>query len=71
MRHLIAIILCIASVLYYSSVNAQKIKDKKKITIGMIGKMDQNPVFVASHTGALLAAKELSQKYGVEVEIKW
>lgn len=43
----------------------------KKYTIGVIAKSQSNPVFVAAHTGALAAAKDLSAKYGIEVTIDW
>jgi ribose transport system substrate-binding protein len=44
---------------------------QKKITIGLIGKIGTNPVFIAAHSGAKLAAKELSAKYNVDVVIDW
>jgi ribose transport system substrate-binding protein len=37
----------------------------------MIAKSEANDVFQAAHTGALDAAKELSDKDGVDVEIEW
>jgi ribose transport system substrate-binding protein len=43
----------------------------KKYTIGVIAKSQSNPVFVAAHTGAVAAAKDLSAKYGIEVIIDW
>jgi len=43
----------------------------KKYTIGVIAKSQSNPVFVAAHTGAVAAAKDLSAKYGIEVTIDW
>jgi ribose transport system substrate-binding protein len=42
---------------------------QRKITIGMIGKIGTNPVFVASYSGACVAAKELGKKYNVEILI--
>lgn len=45
--------------------------DKKSYTIAMIAKSSSNPVFAASHTGADAAAKELSEKLGVEIKIDW
>jgi len=53
---------------------AQKSKNnssQKKITIGFIGKIGTNPVFIAAHSGANLAAKELGAKYNVDVIIDW
>jgi ABC-type sugar transport system, periplasmic component len=44
---------------------------QKKITIGLIGKIGTNPVFIAAHSGAKLAAKELGVKYNVDVVIDW
>ena len=43
---------------------------KRKILIGFIGKSLTNDVFQAAQTGAKHAAKELSEKYGVEVELE-
>ena len=42
-----------------------------KISIAMIAKSSSNPVFLAARTGAEAAAKELSQKNNVAVEIMW
>lgn len=44
---------------------------KRIIHIGMVAKCEDNDVFLAAHTGALDAAKELSDKYGVDIEIDW
>ncbi|MFZ1976685.1 MAG: substrate-binding domain-containing protein [Bacteroidota bacterium] len=44
---------------------------QKKITIGLIGRIAANPVFIAEHSGALLAAKELGLKYKIDVVIDW
>ena len=44
---------------------------KKKIVIGMVAKSQSNDVFQAAYTGAKDAAKELGDKYGVEVTIDW
>jgi ribose transport system substrate-binding protein len=41
------------------------------ITIAMIAKSSTNPVFLAARTGAEAAAKELSAKKGVAIEIVW
>jgi len=43
---------------------------KRKILIGFIGKNLTNDVFQAAQNGAKHAAKELSEKYGVEVELE-
>jgi ribose transport system substrate-binding protein len=40
-------------------------------TIAMIAKSSTNPVFLSARTGAEAAAKELSEKNGVDVKINW
>jgi len=44
---------------------------KDKITIAMIAKSSTNPVFLASRTGAEAAAKELSEKNHIQVNVVW
>jgi ribose transport system substrate-binding protein len=44
---------------------------QKKITIGLIGRIGTNPVFIAAHSGANAAAKELGAKYNIDVVIDW
>jgi ribose transport system substrate-binding protein len=46
-------------------------ESKKKLKIALIAKSSTNPVFLAARTGADAAAKELSQKHGVEIEVAW
>jgi ribose transport system substrate-binding protein len=41
------------------------------LRIAMIAKSSTNPVFLSARTGAEAAARELSQKHGVPVEIVW
>ena len=41
------------------------------LKIGVIAKSSTNPVFLSARTGAEAAAKELSAKYNVPVEIAW
>ena len=41
------------------------------LKIAMIAKASTNPVFLSARTGAEAAAKELSQKHGVPIEIVW
>jgi ribose transport system substrate-binding protein len=41
------------------------------VKIAMIAKSATNPVFVSARRGAETAAKELSQKHGVPIEIVW
>jgi ribose transport system substrate-binding protein len=44
---------------------------KQKITIGMIGKASTSAVFIATYSGARVAAKELGAKYNIEINIDW
>jgi ribose transport system substrate-binding protein len=44
---------------------------KKTIKIALIAKSSTNPVFLSARTGAEAAAKELSAKYGIDIEIDW
>jgi ribose transport system substrate-binding protein len=44
---------------------------KNKITIAMIAKSSTNPVFLAARTGAEAAAKELSAKNNISVNVVW
>jgi len=44
---------------------------QKTFVIGVIAKAQGNPVFKAARVGALDAAKELGDKYGVEIKIDW
>jgi ribose transport system substrate-binding protein len=41
------------------------------LKIGMIAKSSTNPVFLSARTGAEAAARELSQKHNVPIEIVW
>lgn len=43
----------------------------KSYLIGVVAKSDSNPVFQAARTGAEDAAAELSEKYGVTIEVSW
>ena len=49
----------------------QQAGGKRKIVIGLVAKSKSNDVFQAAHQGALQAAREWSEKAGVEVEIRW
>ena len=51
--------------------NANNKGKLKKITIGLVGKSQSNPVFIAAYAGARVAAKEIGAKKGVEVVIDW
>jgi ribose transport system substrate-binding protein len=44
---------------------------KKPIRIAMIGKSSTNPVFLSARTGAEVAARDLSSRLGVPVDIVW
>jgi ribose transport system substrate-binding protein len=44
---------------------------KPGLKIAMIAKSSTNPVFLSARTGAEAAAKELTDKHGVPVEIAW
>jgi ribose transport system substrate-binding protein len=44
---------------------------KRTVVIGMVAKSQSNDVFQAAYTGAKDAAKELGDKYGVNVTIDW
>ena len=41
------------------------------LKIAMIAKSSTNPVFLSARTGADAAAKELSQKHGIPIEVVW
>src|SRR3954471_18484115 len=43
----------------------------RPLKIAMIAKSSTNPVFLSARTGAEAAAKELSQKHGIPIEIAW
>jgi len=43
----------------------------KGLKIAMIAKYSGNPVFLSARTGAEAAAKDLSQKHGIPIEINW
>jgi ribose transport system substrate-binding protein len=44
---------------------------KKGLKIALIAKSSTNPVFLSARSGAEAAARELSQKHGVPVEVAW
>jgi ribose transport system substrate-binding protein len=73
MRHKLVLLICLILVLYGQSYtqDVNKKGDTKKITLGIIGKSQSNPVFIAAYAGARVAAKEIGDKYGVEVIIDW
>ena len=73
MKHKLVLLICLIFIIYGQSYaqDANKKGNTKKITIGLIGKSQSNPVFIAAYAGARVAAKELGAKYGVEVIIDW
>src|SRR5207253_4114523 len=44
---------------------------KRSFTIGLVAKSQSNPVFQAARIGATDAARDLGEKYGVEIKIDW
>jgi ribose transport system substrate-binding protein len=73
MRHRFIFLFCLVFV-SFGIIFAQTSRNnssQKKITVGLIGKIGTNPVFIAAHSGANLAAKELSEKYNVDIVIDW
>ncbi|MCL4220771.1 MAG: substrate-binding domain-containing protein [Phycisphaerales bacterium] len=46
-------------------------KQKEHYVIGLVAKSQVNPVFQAARVGAEDAARDLSAKYDIEVEIRW
>lgn len=51
--------------------SAQPAGKKKTYEFGVIAKSQANPVFQAARTGAIDAARDLSEKHGVEIKINW
>jgi ribose transport system substrate-binding protein len=62
------LIAIIAGVLVLASAHGA---EKKTIRIALIAKSSTNPVFLSARTGAEAAAKDLSEKYGVNIIIDW
>jgi ribose transport system substrate-binding protein len=54
-----------------SAQGTEKKGTAKSITIGLIGKSQSNPVFLAAYSGARVAAKEIGAKYGVQITVDW
>ena len=73
MKNGILILICVA-LLNIGQSSAQDLNKKgklKQVVIGLIGKSQSNPVFIAANSGARVAAKEMGAKYGVDVIINW
>ncbi len=60
-----------AATLFAAASQQQPKPAKKSYTIGLIAKSQSNPVFIAAHTGALDAAKDLGGKLGIKIDIQW
>ncbi|MGD1044618.1 MAG: substrate-binding domain-containing protein [Bacteroidota bacterium] len=73
MRYRFVLFFCLILIVHVpiSALAGNNNSGKQKITIGMIGKIGTNPVFIATYSGARVAAKELSAKYNVEIDIDW
>jgi ribose transport system substrate-binding protein len=65
---LLLVLILISSGLIVAQPDSKK-TNTKTITIGLIGKSQSNPVFIAAYSGARVAAKEIGAKYGVQVLI--
>ncbi len=73
MKNKIVFLFCIiflSSGLVLSQTSDKKVS-MKNIKIGVIGKSQSNPVFIAAYSGARVAAKEIGAKYGVQISIDW
>jgi ribose transport system substrate-binding protein len=73
MRYRIVLLICLMFVgfgLIFPQTDKNN-SSQKKITIGLIGRIGTNPVFIAAHSGANAAAKELGAKYNIDVVIDW
>jgi len=63
----------LASVVFWSGGDRTTMADdaKKDLRIGMVAKSESNDVFQAAKVGAMDAAKELGEKYGIKITIDW
>jgi ribose transport system substrate-binding protein len=72
MKNRIALLFCLVlmnpELFLAQAVNSDQ---RRKITIVMIGKSNTNPVFLATYSGACIAAKELGAKYKADIIIDW
>jgi ribose transport system substrate-binding protein len=73
MRYRLVLIFCIVLIVNIPILGlaGNNNSNKQKITIGMIGRLATNPVFVATYSGARAVARELGAKYNVEINIDW
>jgi len=51
--------------------NASGNTPRESYVIGVVAKSQGNPVFQAARVGAIQAAKDLSEKYDIDVSIRW
>ncbi|KAA0216239.1 MAG: sugar ABC transporter substrate-binding protein [Leptolyngbya sp. PLA3] len=51
--------------------NTAKPREREKYVIGLVAKSQVNPVFQAARVGAEDAARDLSEKYDIDVEVRW
>lgn len=65
-RWMLPVLMSLASVVW-----AQDAAPTRTVRIGLVGKIESNPVFQAAYAGARLAAKEVGAKLGVRVVIEW
>jgi ribose transport system substrate-binding protein len=64
--------LVVAFTLFFGPRGAALADDAKKdLRIGMVAKSESNDVFQAAKVGAMDAAKELGDKYGIKITIDW
>jgi ribose transport system substrate-binding protein len=74
MRRIPVLLIICLLLINYGQIYAQDVNKKenaKIIKIGIIGKSQSNPVFIAAYAGARVAANEFGAKYGAEVIIDW
>jgi ribose transport system substrate-binding protein len=73
MKHRFFILICLI-LLTFGLIYAQttnKKSSRRNVTIGLIGKISTNHVFIAAYSGARVAAKELGAKYNIQIDIDW
>jgi ribose transport system substrate-binding protein len=54
-----------------ATTGAETNKSNKSYTFGLVAKSQSNPVFQAARTGAEQAAKDLGEKYHINIKIDW
>jgi ribose transport system substrate-binding protein len=61
----------VSSVLIATAAEPKKSAEPKSYTFGLVAKSQSNPVFQAARTGAEQAAKDLGEKYHINIKIDW